>query len=104
VRARVGAGYTVGCRLLGDEVIDGGSRIDDAAWFSAELARAGIDFVSVSKGGKFEDAKQPRVGEAVYPYTGPSGHECMPTMKLVPEGPKCYAKFKNNKIKRYLEG
>jgi 2,4-dienoyl-CoA reductase-like NADH-dependent reductase (Old Yellow Enzyme family) len=87
VRERVGAGFTVGCRLLGDEVIDGGSRIDDAAWFSAELARAGIDFVSVSKGGKFEDAKQPRVGEAIYPYTGPSGLECMPTMKHVPAGP-----------------
>jgi 2,4-dienoyl-CoA reductase-like NADH-dependent reductase (Old Yellow Enzyme family) len=87
VRERVGADYTVGCRLLGDEVIAGGSRVDDAAWFSAELARAGIDFVSVSKGGKFEDAKQPRVGEAVYPYTGPSGEECMPTMRLVPSGP-----------------
>jgi 2,4-dienoyl-CoA reductase-like NADH-dependent reductase (Old Yellow Enzyme family) len=87
VRARVGADYTVGCRLLGDEVIEGGSRIDDAAWFSAELARAGIDFVSVSKGGKFEDAKKPRVGEAIYPYTGPSGEECMPTMRLVPSGP-----------------
>jgi 2,4-dienoyl-CoA reductase-like NADH-dependent reductase (Old Yellow Enzyme family) len=87
VRSRVGADYTVGCRLLGDEVIDGGSRIDDASWFSAELARAGIDFVSVSKGGKFEDAKQPRLGEAIYPYTGPSGQECMPTLKLAPEGP-----------------
>jgi 2,4-dienoyl-CoA reductase-like NADH-dependent reductase (Old Yellow Enzyme family) len=87
VRERVGADFTVGCRLLGDEVIEGGSRVEDAAWFSAELARAGIDFVSVSKGGKFEDAKQPRVGEAVYPYTGPSGEECMPTMRLVPSGP-----------------
>ncbi|MBL8859625.1 MAG: NADH:flavin oxidoreductase [Planctomycetes bacterium] len=87
VRERVGADFTVGCRLLGDEVIDGGSRIDDASWFSAELACAGLDFVSVSKGGKFEDAKQPKVGEAIYPYTGPSGHECMPTIKLVPSGP-----------------
>ncbi|MDZ4773702.1 MAG: NADH:flavin oxidoreductase [Planctomycetota bacterium] len=86
VRDRVGADFTVGCRLLGDEVIDGGSRIDDACFFSAELARAGIDFVSVSKGGKFEDAKQPKVGEAIYPYTGPSGHECMPTLKRAPEG------------------
>ncbi len=81
-RARVGADWTVGCRILGDEVIDGGSRVDDAAFHAAELARAGIDFVSVSKGGKFEDARQPRIGEAVYPYTGPSGHECMPTVKV----------------------
>jgi 2,4-dienoyl-CoA reductase-like NADH-dependent reductase (Old Yellow Enzyme family) len=85
VRAAVGRDFTVGCRLLGDEVIDGGSRIDDACFYSAELARNGIDFVSVSKGGKFEDAKQPKVGDAIYPYTGASGLECMPTMKLARE-------------------
>ena len=33
-------------------------------FYSRRLASAGVDFVSVSKGGKFEDAKQPRVGEA----------------------------------------
>ena len=41
-----------------------------------------MDFLSVSKGGKFEDAKQPKVGAAVYPYTGESGHECMPTVRI----------------------
>jgi 2,4-dienoyl-CoA reductase-like NADH-dependent reductase (Old Yellow Enzyme family) len=87
VRARVGAGWCVGVRLLGDEVIEGGSRIDDAAFYSVELARAGVDYLSVSKGGKFEDAKQPKVGEAAYPYTGPSGHECMPTVNSDARGP-----------------
>jgi len=87
VRAAGGADLTVGCRLLGDEVIEGGSGPDDAAWFSAELARAGLDFVSVSKGGKFEDAKQPKVGAAAYPYTGESGHECMPTVRIAAPGP-----------------
>jgi len=82
VRDRVGANWTVGCRILGDEVIDGGSRVEDATHHAIALARAGLDFVSVSKGGKFEDAKQPKVGEAVYPYTGTSGHECMPTVKI----------------------
>jgi 2,4-dienoyl-CoA reductase-like NADH-dependent reductase (Old Yellow Enzyme family) len=82
VRARVGGDWTVGCRLLGDEVIAGGSRVEDAAFYAAELARAGLDFISVSKGGKFEDAAQPKVGEAVYPYTGASGHECMPTVRI----------------------
>jgi 2,4-dienoyl-CoA reductase-like NADH-dependent reductase (Old Yellow Enzyme family) len=37
-----------------------------------------MDFISLSRGGKFEDAKQPRIGEAAYPYTGRSGYECMP--------------------------
>jgi 2,4-dienoyl-CoA reductase-like NADH-dependent reductase (Old Yellow Enzyme family) len=82
VRARVGERYTVGCRYLGDEVIDGGSRLEDAEFQGVELARAGLDFLSISKGGKFDDAKQPKVGDAVYPYTGPSGHECMPTVRI----------------------
>lgn len=87
VRRQVGAEYPVGCRLLGDEVIEGGTRIDDAAFYSVELARAGMDFISVSKGGKFEDAKQPKVGAAIYPYTGTSGQECMPTVRIDEHGP-----------------
>jgi len=82
-----GSGLAVGCRFLGDEVIDGGSGVDDAAWFGARFAEAGVDFLSVSKGGKFEDAKTPKVGEAIYPYTGRSGHECMPTVKIDSPGP-----------------
>ena len=27
---------------------------------------------------RFDDAKQPKVGESAYPYTGVSGYECMP--------------------------
>jgi 2,4-dienoyl-CoA reductase-like NADH-dependent reductase (Old Yellow Enzyme family) len=87
VRARTGPDFTVGCRILGDEVIAGGSRVEDAAFYAAELARAGVDFVSVSKGGRFEDAAQPKVGEAAYPYTGPSGLECMPTRTIDARGP-----------------
>ncbi len=87
VRARVGRSFVVGCRFLGDEVIDGGSRIEDAVHFALAFANAGLDFLSVSKGGKFDDAKQPRLGEAVYPYTGPSGHECMPTVWIDERGP-----------------
>lgn len=87
VRREVGTDYTIGVRFLGDEVIEGGSRVEDAAFYAAEFARAGLDFLSVSKGGKFEDAKQPKVGHAVYPYTGPSGYECMPTVISDTSGP-----------------
>ena len=80
VRARVGTDFTVGVRLLGEEGIEGGSDLADACFHAVELARAGLDFVSVSRGGKFEDARQPKVGEAVYPYTGRSGELCMPTV------------------------
>ncbi|HZH90909.1 MAG TPA: hypothetical protein VEX70_09880 [Pyrinomonadaceae bacterium] len=87
VRKRVGADYTVGVRFLGDEVIAGGSRLADAIYFAGEFARAGFDFLSLSKGGKFEDAAQPKVGHAVYPYTGESGYECMPTIRSDERGP-----------------
>ena len=87
VRQRVGDEYVVGCRILGDEVIEGGSELDDATFFALELGRAGMDYISLSKGGKFEDAKQPAVGWAVYPYTGRSGYECMPTVYSDKRGP-----------------
>jgi 2,4-dienoyl-CoA reductase-like NADH-dependent reductase (Old Yellow Enzyme family) len=85
--AAAGEGAVVGCRYLGDDVIAGGNRVDDAAWFGVELARAGLDFLSISKGGKFEDARQPKVGWASYPYTGHSGYECMPTIYSDAVGP-----------------
>ncbi|HLM57735.1 MAG TPA: hypothetical protein VK422_16635 [Pyrinomonadaceae bacterium] len=87
VRGEVGRDYTVGVRFLSDEVVEGGGRVSDAAFYATEFARAGFDFLSVSKGGKFEDAKQPKVGHAVYPYTGPSGYECMPTVISDERGP-----------------
>jgi dimethylglycine catabolism A len=87
VRDRVGDDYVVGVRFLGDEVIEGGNRIDDAVYFGVEFAKAGFDYLSISKGGKFEDAEQPKVGHAVYPYTGQSGYECMPTTLSDERGP-----------------
>jgi len=87
VRQKVGRDYVVGVRFLGDEVIAGGNRVEDASYFGVEFARAGFDFLSLSKGGKFEDAQQPKVGQAVYPYTGRSGYECMPTVLSDETGP-----------------
>ncbi len=86
-RERVGNDYLVGARFLADEVIAGGSRLEDARYYAVEFARAGFDFLSLSKGGKFEDAQQPKVGQAVYPYTGQSGYECMPTVLSDEVGP-----------------
>jgi len=87
VRRRVGADYVVGIRYLGDDVVAGGSDVEDAAWFGVRFAEHDVDYLSVSKGGRFEDARQPRVGEAVYPYTGRSGYECMPTVISDERGP-----------------
>jgi 2,4-dienoyl-CoA reductase-like NADH-dependent reductase (Old Yellow Enzyme family) len=87
VRGRVGPDWIVGIRYLGHEVVAGGSDLEDAVWFGLRFAEAGADYLSVSKGGRFEDAKQPKVGEAVYPYTGESGYECMPTVVSDAQGP-----------------
>ena len=92
VREEVGPAYLVGCRYLGSEDILGldgaihGTGLEEAALIGVELARAGLDFLSVSRGGKFDDAKQPRVGEPAYPYTGHSGHTCIPRDKRDPFG------------------
>jgi 2,4-dienoyl-CoA reductase-like NADH-dependent reductase (Old Yellow Enzyme family) len=87
VRQVVGDDYTVGCRYLSDECINGGSELDDAVYFGVEFARTGFDFLSLSRGGKFEDARQPKIGKAAYPYTGRSGYECMPSYLSDRKGP-----------------
>ncbi len=87
VRRRVGKEFAVGCRFLADECIAGGSDVADATYFGVAFARAGMDFLSTSRGGKFDDAKQPSVGAAAYPYTGQSGYECMPQFISDEHGP-----------------
>jgi dimethylglycine catabolism A len=87
VRAAVAGEFVVGCRMLAEECIAGGSDSDDAAYYATRFAAAGIDFISLSRGGKFDDAKQPQIGAAAYPYTGRSGYECMPSYYSDAVGP-----------------
>jgi dimethylglycine catabolism A len=87
IRRRVSKKFAVGVRFLADECIEGGSRVEDAVFFGVAFARAGADFLSLSRGGKFDDAKQPAIGVAVYPYTGRSGYECMPQFISDEQGP-----------------
>ena len=96
VREETGPDFIVGCRFLGSEDIlgaDGRSRgntLADARRIAVELARAGVDVLSVSRGGKFEDAQQPPVGEAMYPYTGHSGSKCIPRSRKDPAAVNTY--------------
>lgn len=87
VRQRVGDDFVVGCRMLTEDCLNGGMKTAEAAYFAGRLAERGMDFISLSRGGKFEDAKQPKVGWAAYPYTGPSGYECMPSYYSDAKGP-----------------
>ncbi len=87
VREATGPEFAVGCRFLSDEIIAQGNRVEDACYFGRAFAEAGMDFLSLSRGGKFDDAKQPKVGWAAYPYTGQSGYECMPGYISDEQGP-----------------
>ena len=87
VREKVSSDFAVGCRFLSEDCIEDGSTLDDTCYFGERFAAAGMDFLSLSRGGKFEDAKQPKVGWAAYPYTGPSGYECMPQYLSDDKGP-----------------
>jgi 2,4-dienoyl-CoA reductase-like NADH-dependent reductase (Old Yellow Enzyme family) len=87
VRERVHKELAVGCRFLAEECIEEGNEVADAVYFGVAFARAGMDFLSTSRGGKFDDAKQPSIGAAAYPYTGRSGYECMPQFISDAQGP-----------------
>ncbi len=102
VRARVGNRMVVGLRYLADEIIAGGSSMEDAVEIGRALARDGADFLSLSRGGKFDDAAQPKVGEAAYPYTGESGYECMPSYVSDARGPWGRNFAASTRIKRAL--
>ncbi|HLH48650.1 MAG TPA: hypothetical protein VKV96_04850 [Roseiarcus sp.] len=86
-RSSVGRNFVVGCRFLAEECIADGDGVEDAARIGVAFAKAGMDFLSLSRGGKFDDAARPAVGAAAYPYTGPSGYECMPQYISDARGP-----------------
>jgi dimethylglycine catabolism A len=88
VRARVGDDFMVGVRFLGEECIKNGYTTVDAGPIAIALARASADYISLSAGGKFEDARV-IPGEPLYPYTGYSGDRCMPGSNY-PDGANLY--------------
>lgn len=77
IRAKAGADFPVGVRFLADEFIKDGYTVVDAKLIALRLARLGAAYVSLSVGGKFEDAVH-TPGQVPYPYTGHSGDRCMP--------------------------
>jgi 2,4-dienoyl-CoA reductase-like NADH-dependent reductase (Old Yellow Enzyme family) len=84
VREMVGDDFMVGVRFLGEECIKGGYTTEESQIIALKFAQSGIDYISLSAGGKFEDAVH-KEGEVLYPYTGYSGDRCMPPMEY-PDG------------------
>jgi 2,4-dienoyl-CoA reductase-like NADH-dependent reductase (Old Yellow Enzyme family) len=97
VRQEVGKEFPIGVRFLGEECIKGGYTIEDSKEIALRMAQLGVDWISVSAGGKFEDAIK-KEGEPLYPYTGYSGDRCMPPASY-PDGANTYMA---KAIKRYL--
>jgi 2,4-dienoyl-CoA reductase-like NADH-dependent reductase (Old Yellow Enzyme family) len=77
VRETVGKDFPVGVRFLAEEAIKDGYALPDSQRIALRMAQLGVDYISLSVGGKFEDAVH-KPGEALYPYTGYSGDRCMP--------------------------
>jgi len=77
IRRKVGNDFPVGVRFLADEFIKGGYTVSDAKLIGLRLAQLGAAYLSLSVGGKFEDALHV-AGQVHYPYTGYSGDRCMP--------------------------
>ena len=70
LRERVGDDYCVGCRFLGDEVIEGGSRIEDAAYCAARFAEAfGQPLIVVP-------SQVPTIDSMRWQNRSPGGHPC----------------------------
>ena len=76
-RKAAGKDYVLGARINGDEFTRGGNTLAQSRVIALRLAESGLDYISISAGGKFEDAI-PRHGEALDPYTGYSGSRTMP--------------------------
>jgi len=88
VRAAVGDDYPVGVRFDAEECVKGGYGLAESKYMALRMAQLGVDYISLSAGGKFEDAVK-KEGEPLYPYTGYSGDRTMPAAQY-PDGTNVY--------------
>lgn len=69
-REELGEDYCIGARISGEEFVKGGNTLKQTKEIAKILGEAGINYLSVSAGGKTEDGAW---------YKGYSGNRCMPT-------------------------
>lgn len=97
VRSRIGKDFPLGIRFDGEECIKNGYTLEDSKRMALRMAQLGVDYISISAGGKFEDAIH-KPGDPLYPYTGYSGDRCMPSANY----PDMANSYLSQDIKRYL--
>ena len=77
IRRKAGADFPVCIRIDAEEFIRDGYTVEESKLIALRLAQLGFGYISLSVGGKFEDAVH-KPGEVPYPYTGYSGDRAMP--------------------------
>ncbi len=77
IRRKAGSDFPVGVRYLADEFVRDGYTVVDAKLIGLRLAQLGAAYLSLSVGGKFEDAVH-LPGQVLHAYSGYSGERCMP--------------------------
>jgi len=77
VRRKAGRDFPLGVRFNAEEFIKNGYTVVDSTRIAVRLAELGVDYISLSAGGKFEDAVH-TPGQVLFPYSGYSGDRCMP--------------------------
>jgi len=74
----LGPDYILGARINGDDLCLGGTTLLQSTQTACNLASRGIDYISVSCGGQWEDALPPEPGTPPTAYSGYSGLRCWP--------------------------
>jgi 2,4-dienoyl-CoA reductase-like NADH-dependent reductase (Old Yellow Enzyme family) len=97
VRRKAGRDFPVGIRFLADEYIREGHTVTDGKLIALRLAQLGFDYLSISVGGKFEDAVH-MPGHVLHAYSGFSGDRCMPGEKY----PRMLNTHLSEEIRRFL--
>ena len=78
VRRVVGNDYPLGVRINGEDFHIEGNTLAQSTRIARRLAELGVDYISVSAGSRFEDAKTPLEGSPPDPMSGYSGHRMSP--------------------------
>ncbi|MCC6611240.1 MAG: NADH:flavin oxidoreductase [Burkholderiales bacterium] len=76
-RRRAGEDFPIGVRFNGEEFIKNGYTVQESRLIALRLAEMGAAYLSLSAGGKFEDAVH-EPGQVLFPYSGYSGDRAMP--------------------------
>jgi 2,4-dienoyl-CoA reductase-like NADH-dependent reductase (Old Yellow Enzyme family) len=78
VRETVGEKYPLGIRINGEDFNVEGNTLAQSGRIARKFAELGADYISVSAGSRFEDAKTPPEGSPPDPMSGYSGHRMSP--------------------------